>query len=56
MNKETDGELFWKMSTGRGAMPSWKLMPENLRWELVSYLRVLASKSNSPGKKDSVTK
>jgi len=56
MNKETDGELFWKMSTGRGAMPSWQLMPENLRWELVSYLRVLASKSNSPGKKDSVTK
>jgi len=25
MAAETDGSLFWKMSNGRGPMPSWKL-------------------------------
>ena len=24
MKDVTDGELFWKMSTGRGSMPSWQ--------------------------------
>jgi len=38
---ESDGELFWKISTGRGAMPSWKFLPENDRWALVRYLRSL---------------
>ena len=38
---ETDGEIFWKISTGRGAMPSWKFLPENDRWALVRYIRSL---------------
>jgi mono/diheme cytochrome c family protein len=38
---ESDGELFWKISTGRGAMPSWKHLPENDRWALVQYIRTL---------------
>ena len=29
---ESDGEIFWKISTGRGAMPSWRHLPENDRW------------------------
>ena len=41
VQKETDGELFWKISNGRGAMPPWKHLPENERWELVNYIRSL---------------
>ena len=40
---ESDGEIFWKISTGRGAMPSWKFLPENDRWALVRYIRSLGS-------------
>ena len=39
---ETDGELFWKITTGRGVMPSWQQLPEKDRWSLVHYLRSLA--------------
>jgi mono/diheme cytochrome c family protein len=38
---ETDGELFWKIANGRGAMPPWKHLPENDRWALVQYIRTL---------------
>ena len=41
---ETDGELFWKISNGRGAMPPWKHLPENDRWDLVDYIRTLQKK------------
>jgi mono/diheme cytochrome c family protein len=41
---ESDGEIFWKLSTGRGAMPSWKFLPENDRWALVRYIRSLGGK------------
>ena len=40
---ETDGSLFWKMTTGRGPMPSWKEdLSDKERWELVNYIRKLA--------------
>jgi len=43
MRKATDGELFWKMTTGRAPMPSWQdKLSETQRWELVNYLRKLA--------------
>jgi mono/diheme cytochrome c family protein len=38
---ETDGEIFWKITTGRGAMPSWKHLPEHDRWVLVQHMRSL---------------
>jgi mono/diheme cytochrome c family protein len=38
---ESDGEIFWKISTGRGAMPPWKHLPESDRWAVVSYIRSL---------------
>jgi mono/diheme cytochrome c family protein len=38
---EADGELFWKISTGRGAMPPWKHLPENDRWAVLRYIRSL---------------
>jgi mono/diheme cytochrome c family protein len=41
---ETDGELFWKISNGRGAMPPWKHLPDNQRWALIDYIRSLQKK------------
>ena len=38
---ESDGELFWKISNGRGAMPPWKHLPEQDRWALIRYIRSL---------------
>ena len=44
IQEEADGELFWKITTGRGAMPSWRHLPETDRWALVRYIRTLAGK------------
>lgn len=38
---ETDGEIFWKISNGRGAMPPWKHLAENDRWAVIRYIRSL---------------
>ena len=39
---QTDGELFWKISEGKGPMVSWKLiLSEEDRWHVVNYLRTL---------------
>jgi mono/diheme cytochrome c family protein len=38
---EADGELFWKIANGRGAMPPWKHLPENDRWAVLRYIRTL---------------
>ena len=47
---ETDGSLFWKMSEGRGPMPTWKeTLSEKERWQLVDYIRKL-NKDANPGK------
>jgi mono/diheme cytochrome c family protein len=40
----SDGEIFWKMTTGRGAMPAWRHLPGNDRWSIVRYIRTLAGK------------
>lgn len=44
VRKQTDGEIFWKMSNGRGAMPPWKHLPDKERWEIVNYIRTLKGK------------
>jgi mono/diheme cytochrome c family protein len=41
VQKQSDGELYWKISNGRGAMPPWKSLPEKDRWEIVNYIRSL---------------
>lgn len=41
VQSQSDGELFWKISNGRGAMPPWKHLPEKERWEIVNYIRTL---------------
>ena len=38
-----DGEVFWFITRGSrsGAMPSWAALPEEQRWQLVTYLKTL---------------
>ncbi len=44
MKEMTDGEIFWKITAGKGPMPSFqKELTENERWDLVNYLRSLAT-------------
>jgi mono/diheme cytochrome c family protein len=42
---QTDGELLWKITTGRGAMPPWASLSEKERWSLVAFIRGLAAQS-----------
>lgn len=52
MSQETDGSLFWKMSKGRGAMPSWEdQLSDTERWQLVIYIRSLGAKASAGGEK-----
>src|SRR3984957_14631981 len=47
----SDGELFWYITKGdvNNGMPSWETLPEEQRWQIINYLRVLgASKPGSP--------
>jgi glucose/arabinose dehydrogenase len=39
----TDGEVFWYITKGdvRNSMPSWEKLPEQQRWQLVTYLKML---------------
>jgi len=43
-----DGEVFWFITKGSisGAMPSWASLPEQQRWQLVTYLKTLGSGTN----------
>lgn len=36
---QTDGEIFWKITNGRGVMPTWAFMSERERWMLVYLIR-----------------
>ncbi len=43
VQSESDGALFWKLSTGRNPMPGYKaIFTDQQRWELVTYIRTLA--------------
>ena len=44
VQEQTDGALFWKISSGNQArgMPAWSRLPEAQRWQLVLFLRTLA--------------
>ena len=51
----SDGEVFWFITQGdvKDGMPSWASMPEEKRWQIVSYVKSLknstsTSKTNSP--------
>ena len=43
--EQTDGELFWKITTGNKPMPAFEtLITEEQRWQIVNYTRTLAPK------------
>ena len=40
---QTDGELFWKLSNGKGMMVPYKhSLNEEKRWQLINYIRILS--------------
>ena len=42
LNTESDGALFWKITTGKKPMPAYgKRLSETDRWNLVNYIRTL---------------
>ena len=46
LRQQTDGELFWKITTGRTPMPSFKAkFSDKERWDIINYVRTLASKT-----------
>jgi|HubBroStandDraft_6_1064221.scaffolds.fasta_scaffold26982_2 glucose/arabinose dehydrogenase len=47
----SDGEIFWYITKGdvNNGMPSWESLPEEQRWQIINYLRILGSlKPGSP--------
>jgi mono/diheme cytochrome c family protein len=49
MDAMTDGEIFWKITTGNRPMPSYKdSLTDEERWELVDFLRTLAHPAGTP--------
>ena len=42
LNTESDGSLFWKITTGKKPMPAYgKRLSETDRWNLVNYIRTI---------------
>ncbi len=41
LRKESDGALFWKITTGRTSMPGNKNLTDQQRWLVVQYIRTL---------------
>tara|TARA_R110002111_G_scaffold81089_1_gene128164 strand:- start:66 stop:482 length:417 start_codon:yes stop_codon:yes gene_type:complete len=40
LQEQSDGALFWKLTTGRSPMAGYeKILKENQRWQLVNYIR-----------------
>jgi len=45
VQSQTDGAIFWKITTGNPPMVSWqKVLSEKERWSLVDYIRQLKTK------------
>jgi mono/diheme cytochrome c family protein len=43
---QSDGSIFWKLTTGKAPMPSFeKLIPETQRWQVIDYVRTLQPKA-----------
>ncbi len=40
---QSDGEIFWKITTGNPPMPTFKdMLTKEQRWQLVNYIRTLS--------------
>jgi mono/diheme cytochrome c family protein len=50
IQQATPGTLFWILSNGvvRRGMPDWSKLPEQQRWQLVTYLLSLNAHGNTP--------
>ena len=50
VQKESDGELFWKITNGnvRRGMPAFSRIPEPQRWQIVSFIKTLKPAASSP--------
>ena len=50
VRQATPGALFWILTNGvvRQGMPVWSKLPEQQRWQLVTFLRSLQAPSESP--------
>ncbi len=45
VQQQTDGEIFWKITEGRGLMASYKnMLSDEERWAVVSYIRKIEKK------------
>ncbi len=57
MWEQTDGELFWKITTGKKPMPSLeKILTEEERWSVVNYIRTLAPKPETKKEDNTIQK
>lgn len=55
--KQTDGEIFWKISEGHGIMASYKnTLSEEEIWDVITYLRTFKTSSVSTEKETSKKK
>jgi glucose/arabinose dehydrogenase len=45
-----DGEVFWFITTGSvdNGMPAWASLPEQKRWQIVTYLKSLKNATSAP--------
>lgn len=41
---QSDGALFWKLTEGRKPMPAFERFSEEDRWNVINYMRTLATK------------
>lgn len=42
VQNQVDGEIFWKISNGKGVMPKWEaILSEDERWNLVNFINTL---------------
>jgi glucose/arabinose dehydrogenase len=46
------GEIFWYVTKGdrNNGMPAWSMLPEQQRWEIISYLKALGHGKIAPSK------
>jgi len=51
VQKEPDWALFWKITSGRGAMPAWPWLSEQERWALVWTIRELGRTAGGGAKR-----
>jgi len=46
--RRTDGEMFYILSHGHGDMPAEKRLADQSKWEMILYIRTLASPAATP--------